>query len=123
MISLILSLLWISWSGPNVPVQSPPALEVLTLEQCIVFALDQNPLVQSSQQLYQASLARIHRAKALSQPNLDFDSDLQPGLFDFKGSGEAYFGLSQSIDFPARGQHEGKSLPGNHWKYRRTWNS
>ena len=77
MISLVLSVLWISCLGSNAPVQSPPAVETFTLEQCIAAALEQNPLLQSSHQLYQASLARIHQAKAFSQPRLDFDSDLQ----------------------------------------------
>ncbi|OGD20223.1 MAG: hypothetical protein A2Y69_06735 [Candidatus Aminicenantes bacterium RBG_13_59_9] len=108
MTSLVLSALWISCLVLNAPVQSPPAVETLTLEQCLAFALEQNPLVQSSQQLYQASLARIHQAKAFSQPSLDFDSDLQPGLFNFKDSDESYFGLSQNIDFPGKRATRGK---------------
>jgi cobalt-zinc-cadmium efflux system outer membrane protein len=76
--------------------------EALTLDQCVAIALNQNPLLQSSQQLYQASLARVQQAKALAQPSLDFDSDLQPRLFNFRGSGEAYFGLSQDLDFPGK---------------------
>jgi outer membrane protein TolC len=108
MISTVLSVLWISGLCATVPAQSPQAAETLTLEQCIAVALEQNPLLQSSQQLYQASLARIHQAKAFSQPRLDFDSDLQPGLFDFKGSDESYFGLSQNIDFPGKRATRGK---------------
>ena len=109
MISLVLSVLWISCLGPNAPVQSPSAVETLTLEQCIGLALEQNPLLQSSHQLYRASLARIHQAKAFSQPSLDFDSDLQPKLFDFKGSDESYFGLSQRLDFPGKRSLRGRA--------------
>lgn len=108
MISLVLSVLWISCLGLNAPAQSPPTAETLTLEQCIGLALEQNPLLQSSHQFYQASLARIHQAKAFSQPRLDFDSDLQPRLFDFKGSDESYFGLSQNLDFPGKRSLRGR---------------
>jgi outer membrane protein TolC len=88
--------------------QKQPAGEPLTLEQCVAIALNQNPLLQSSQQFYQASLARVQQAKALAQPSLDFDSDLQPRLFDFKGSGESYYGLSQDLDFPGKRSLKGK---------------
>jgi outer membrane protein, heavy metal efflux system len=108
MISLVLSVLWIFCVGLNTPVQSPPDVETLTLEQCVGLALEQNPLLQSSQQIYQASLARIHKAKAFSQPNIDFDSDLQPNLFDFNGSKESYLGLSQDFDFPGKRSKRGK---------------
>jgi outer membrane protein TolC len=108
MMSLVLLALWISCSGLSAPLQSTPDAETLTLEQCIQLALEQNPLLRSSRQLYQASLARIHQARAFSQPNLDFDSDLQPRLFDFKGSDESYFGLTQSLDFPGKRSTRGK---------------
>ena len=108
MISLVFSVLWIFCLFPNGPVQSPPARETFTLEQCIGLALEQNPLLQSSHLLYQASLARIHQAKAFAQPNLGFDSDLQPRLFDFKRSDESYFGLSQSLDFPGKRSLRGR---------------
>ena len=88
--------------------QTQSAHEALTLEQCISVALDQNPLLQSSQQFYQASLARIQQARALAQPSLDLDSDLQPSLLNFKGSGESYFGLSQDLDFPGKRSLRGK---------------
>jgi cobalt-zinc-cadmium efflux system outer membrane protein len=108
MMSQVFFALWISCLSLNAPAQSPPDVETLTLEKCIVLALEQNPLLQSSQQIYQASLARIHRAKAFSQPNIDFDSDLQPSLFDFNGSRESYIGLSQNIDFPGKRSTRGK---------------
>lgn len=86
----------------------PPAEEALTLEQCLSLSLQNNPLVQSSEHQYNASLARISQAKALPQPSLAFDSDIQPRFFDFKGQGETYFGLSQSIEFPGKRGLRGK---------------
>jgi len=73
-----------------------------TLDRCIVMALEQNPLILSSLNQYQASLARISQAKAWAQPFVNFDSDLQPKLFNFPGSGESYIGLSQTIEFPGK---------------------
>ena len=80
----------------------------LTLEQCISITLQQNPLILSSLQQHQASLARISQAKALPQPSINYDSDLQPKFFNFKDSGESYFGLSQSIEFPGKRHLRGK---------------
>lgn len=74
----------------------------LTLARCIELSLSQNPLWLSSGRDVEASLARIEQAKALPQPSLEFDSDLQPGLLDFRGSAETYFGLSQRLEFPGR---------------------
>ena len=42
-----------------------PDESVLTLDQCITIAVQQNPLVLSSIQQYNASLARVNQAKAL----------------------------------------------------------
>jgi outer membrane protein TolC len=80
----------------------------LSLEQCLTVALEQNPLLLSSLEQYKASLARINQAKALPQPSLDFDSDLQPNMFNFKGSGESYFGFSQTVEFPGKRLLRGK---------------
>lgn len=80
----------------------------LTLEQCIAEALARNPLWLSSEQEYQAALARVRQARALAQPSLDFDSDLQPGLLDFRGSGEGYLGLSQTLEFPGKRSVRGR---------------
>ena len=102
MISVIIYLLWTSGVSPAGSAQASPSAEILTLDQCVDLALEQNPLVQSSQKLYQASLARIHQARAFSQPRLDFDSDLQPTFLNFKGSEESYVGFSQSFDFPGK---------------------
>jgi outer membrane protein TolC len=82
--------------------------EILTLDRCISIAIEQNPLVLSSQQQYNAALARVHQAKALSQPSLDYDSDLQPNFLNFNDSGETYFGLSQFLEFPGKRHLRGK---------------
>lgn len=82
--------------------------ETLTLDQCISIAIKENPLILSSFQQYQASLARISQAKAFSQPSLNWDSDLQSKVFDFKNPGEWYFGLSQSLEFPGKRLLRGK---------------
>ena len=116
MIRLVLSFFWISCSLQAGPAQAPPAAETLSLERCIGIALEHNPLVLSSLSQYRASLARVNQAKAWSQPSLDYDSDLQPGLFDFRGSGESYFGVSQTVEFPGkiglRGKIAGKESEG-----------
>ena len=82
--------------------------EALTLDQCINIAVQQNPLVLSAIQQYNASLARINQAKAFAQPSLNWDSDLQSKLFHFKNSGEWYFGISQEIEFPGKRMLRGK---------------
>ena len=82
--------------------------EPLTLDQCISIAIQQNPLVLSSMQQYNASLARVKQAKALAQPSLNWDSDLQPKLFQYGKSGEWYFGISQELEFPGKRLLRGK---------------
>jgi len=79
-----------------------------TLEQCVSIALEQNPLILSSLQQYQASLARIYQAKAFAQPSLNYDSDLQPSFFNFKNAGETYLGVSQPFEFPGKQSVRGK---------------
>jgi outer membrane protein TolC len=80
----------------------------LSLEQCINTAIENNPLVLSSFQQYTASLARVNQAKAIPQPSIDWDSDLQPRFFDFKNTGEWYFGISKSIEFPGKRSLRGR---------------
>ncbi len=80
----------------------------LSLGQCIELALKQNPLLLSSLEKYRASQARISQALAFPQPSLDIDSDLQPRLLDFRESGESYFGISQTMEFPGRRSLRGK---------------
>lgn len=82
--------------------------DTLTLQQCINRAISENPLVLSSLQQYQASLARISQAKAFAQPSINWDSDLQDRLFDFKDAGEWYFGISQPFEFPGKQHIRGK---------------
>ena len=74
----------------------------LTLDQCLLIAQGGNPLVEASRQQYQAALARVNQARALSQPTLNIDSDLQPKLLDFRGSGETYLGIGKSVLFPGK---------------------
>jgi outer membrane protein TolC len=74
----------------------------LSLEQCLSIALDNNPLILSSYQKYLASQARINIAKAWPQPSLTIDYELEPKLFDTAHSGEQYFWLNQTIEFPGR---------------------
>ena len=81
---------------------------VLTLEDCVSLAVQHNPLVLSALQQYQASLARVKQAKALPQPSLDYDSDLQPNIFDFKDQAETYLGGSWSLEFPGKRFLRGK---------------
>ncbi len=80
----------------------------LTLDQCVSIAIQQNPLVLSSMQRHNASLARVTQAKALAQPSINWDSDLQPKLFQFGNSGEWYFGISQPLEFPGKRSIRGK---------------
>ncbi len=75
---------------------------ILTLDQCIAIALEQNPLILSSIQNHQASLARITQAKAFPQPSLEYNSDLQSQILNFAGSEESYIGARQIIEFPGR---------------------
>jgi outer membrane protein TolC len=76
--------------------------ERITLSQCISIALNENPLIKASEQKYQAALARINQARAISQPTLSFDSDLQPDILDIPGSGESYVGVGKSVKFPGK---------------------
>jgi len=74
----------------------------LTISQCIEISLAHNPLWLSSEHDLRASRARVEQAKAIPQPNLDFDSDLQPDFLNFRDSGESYLGVSQTVEFPGR---------------------
>lgn len=93
---------------------SPSALKAddvpsaLTLKQCIEISLARNPLWLSAEEDYQASLARVRQAKEFPQPSLEYDSDLQPTPFNFGRSGESYFGVRQTVEFPGRRSLRGK---------------
>lgn len=80
----------------------------LTLAQCVSLAMEENPLIRSSQELYRASLARVRQARAFPQPSLDIDSDLQPEITDFSGYGERYVGISQTVPFPGKTYLQGR---------------
>ncbi len=80
----------------------PGAAETLTIEQCIERALANNPHLLASQELCEAAKARVVQARAVPQPTLSYDSDMQPGVLDLAGSGESYLGLSQTIELPGR---------------------
>ncbi|MGD8537710.1 MAG: TolC family protein [Candidatus Aminicenantes bacterium] len=89
------------WSQPSED-------NVFNLDQCISTALKHNPLILSSLEQHKASLARIHQAKAWTQPSLNYDSDLQPSFFNFKNAGETYLGVSQLFEFPGKQSVRGK---------------
>ena len=103
---LILSLTFLCFSISLLGQQSENS--ALTLDQCISIAILKNPLVLSSMHQCRASLARVSQAKAFPQPSINYDSDLQTKFLDFKDSGESYFGLSQSVEFPGKRSLRGK---------------
>jgi cobalt-zinc-cadmium efflux system outer membrane protein len=74
----------------------------LTLDECLALALDANPLVAASRHAHEAARARVEQARALPQPTVGYDSDLQPHPFQFAGSDESYLGISQTIEWPSR---------------------
>ena len=88
--------------------QEKAEAQPLTLEDCVSTAIQYNPLILSSLQQHQASLARVSQARAFDQPSLNWDSDLQDRLFDFKNAGEWYFGISQAFEFPGKKHIKGK---------------
>jgi outer membrane protein TolC len=102
--SLGLTLLFVGWQADGLSGQEGP----LTLQQCVSIALEENPLIRSAKEQHRASLARVRQARALPQPSLDIDSDLQPGLTEFSEYGERYVGISQSIPFPGKTYLQGR---------------
>ena len=80
----------------------------LSLQDCIDIALEKNPLVLSAAEYYTASLARIKQATALPQPVFAYDSDLQPGFFDFRHAFESYTGIIFAFDFPTKIRDRGR---------------
>jgi cobalt-zinc-cadmium efflux system outer membrane protein len=105
---------WICAAAAAILTFSPAALAAeesapaLTLKQCVEISLARNPLWLSAEEDYQASLARVRQAREFPQPSLAFDSDLQPKLFNFRDSGESYFGISQTLEFPGRRSLRGR---------------
>jgi outer membrane protein TolC len=82
--------------------------EPLNLNECISIALQKNPMIQSFNHQYRASKARVSQAYAFPQPTVSLDYDLQPKLFDLKGSDEQYIGISQDFEFPGKRILRGK---------------
>ena len=82
--------------------------EILTLDRCTAIALKNNPLIRSYNHQYRAAVARTRQAKAIPDPEISLDFDLQSRLFDFPGAGESYVGVSQLIEFPGRRYLRGK---------------
>ena len=78
------------------------SVPTLTLEQCLEIALRDSPRVHAAVEREQAAQARINQARALPQPALSYDSDLQPRPFQFLSSGESYLGLTQTFEYPGR---------------------
>jgi outer membrane protein TolC len=82
--------------------------EILTLDQCLAVALEQNPLILSAIHRHQASVARIDQATSFPVPSVDFESDVQPQPFNFVRAEEAYLGASQTFEFPGKRALRGK---------------
>jgi cobalt-zinc-cadmium efflux system outer membrane protein len=80
----------------------PPPAPALSLDDCLRLAMAEHPLLKASGHRLEAAQARVEQARALSQPTLTFDSDLQPRPFNFSGSGESYVGITQAFEFPGR---------------------
>lgn len=93
------AILFLASSGASFG-QAPAA--AWTLEQCLDRAYATHPLLRASDYDVAAAEARIRQAKALNQPSLEIDQDLQPRLLDFKNGGESYWGVSQTFGFPGK---------------------
>lgn len=107
-LALCIALAACSLFGRSVRAAEDEVPTALTLNQCVEMSLSQNPLWLSAEEDYQASLARVHQARAFAQPRLEYDSDLQPNPLNFRRSGESYFGVSQFIEFPGKTLLRGK---------------
>jgi cobalt-zinc-cadmium efflux system outer membrane protein len=83
---------------PAAAQQAPP----LSLDDCLRIALAGHPLLAASGHRLEAASARVEQARAIPQPTITYDSDLQPQPFNFVDSGESYLGVTQTIEFPGR---------------------
>ncbi len=86
--------------------------QAMSLDQCISIALSRNPMILSSVQSHQASLARIDQATVFPYPSVEFNSDLQPQPFNFFRSRETYLGATQTFEFPGKRALRGKIAEG-----------
>ncbi|HXK61502.1 MAG TPA: TolC family protein [Acidobacteriota bacterium] len=93
---IIVGLVWF-----NLPVRAEPA-DALRMRDCVRIALARHLLLQSSTQRHRAVVARVDQAGAVPPPSLAFDSDLQSKPFNFFGSKESYFGITQLFEFPGK---------------------
>jgi len=84
------------------------AKEPLTLNRCVEIALKNHPGIKAYQERFRAAQARVSQAKAIPQPEVGLDFDLQPRAFNFKGSREQYIGITQLIEFPGKRSLRGK---------------
>lgn len=80
----------------------PSGGDVLTLDCCLEIALNENPLILSSRDQYQAALARINIARSFPQPSLLLDYPLMPRMLSPGQSEERFFWVNQLIEFPGR---------------------
>ena len=96
-----------SWACPAPASAQGAPPQPLTLEDCLRMAIAEHPLLQASAHRLDAARARVAQARALPQPIVAFDSDLQPKPFNVWDSGESYLGLTQTIEFPGRRKTRG----------------
>jgi cobalt-zinc-cadmium efflux system outer membrane protein len=89
-------------AGGTWPVSAQSPASPLTLDQCLEIALRDSPRVRAALEREQGAQARINQARALPQPVLSYDSDLQPHPFQFFASGESYLGITQTFEYPGR---------------------
>lgn len=80
----------------------PSGGEILTLIRCLEIALNENPLVLSAREQYQAALARVNIARSFPQPGLLLDYPLMSRMLSPGQSEERFFWLNQLIEFPGR---------------------
>lgn len=80
----------------------PSGGDVLTLDRCLEIALNENPLILSSRDQYQAALARVNIARSFPQPSLLLDYPLMPRMLSPGQSEEKFFWVNQLIEFPGR---------------------
>lgn len=96
-VTFLAALLSLLWSVPATAADTP-----MTREQCVAAAVQASPLVRAAGEQRRATEARVATDMAWQPPVVSFDSDLQPQPFNFAGSGESYFGISQVFELPNR---------------------
>lgn len=84
---------------PADPGRATSAEDILTQQEAIKLALENNPELRISTHELTAVQSRIKQAKEFPATSFDFDFDQQERIFR---SGEIYFGFSQELEFPTR---------------------